>query len=76
MSAVVVHCKLCTVYWQHVMSEQTIRLLFKMKTKVVGWQSVVTDDTFQSDRRNFIISEFLYVFPQFSHTDLCKIITG
>jgi hypothetical protein len=55
--------------------------MFAMKSEVVGWLSVVSDDLVQSiDQRIceiqcFTISELSSEFPQISHTVLYEIIS-
>jgi hypothetical protein len=55
--------------------------MFIMKSEVVGWPSVVSDDLVESvdqkihERRRFTISEFSCEFPQISRTVLYKIVT-
>jgi hypothetical protein len=55
--------------------------MFTMKSKVLSWPSVVSDDCVQSadqtiyERWHFTISELSCEFPQISHTVLYEIIT-
>jgi hypothetical protein len=49
--------------------------MFTMKSEVVGWPSVVSDDLVQSERRRFTISEFSCKFLQISLAVLYEIIT-
>jgi hypothetical protein len=49
--------------------------MFTMKSEVVGWPSVVSDDFVQSERRHFTIRELSCEFPQISCTGLYEIIT-
>jgi hypothetical protein len=50
--------------------------MFTMKSEVVSWPSVVSDDLVQSAVKNicekwrFTVSELLFEFPQISHTRL------
>jgi hypothetical protein len=54
--------------------------MFTMKSEVVGWPSVGSDDFVKSvdqkiyERQFFTISELLCEFPEISHTVLYKII--
>jgi hypothetical protein len=56
--------------------------MFSMKSEVVGWPSVVSDDLVQSvdqnvcERQRFTISEFSCEFPQISRTLLYEIINS
>jgi hypothetical protein len=89
MSASEIHCELCVVYGQNVMSEGTVRqwcIMFKdgwtniYNEQWSGQPSVVSDlvqiiDKKICERQCFTISELLCEFPQISHTVLYKIIT-
>jgi hypothetical protein len=86
MSTVEIHCELCVVYSQNVMSEVTVRqwcLIFKDgKTNVYdeeqsGWPSVVSDDLVQSVDQKIVedgASQFqnfhVCEFPQIPRTVL------
>jgi hypothetical protein len=85
-----IHCELCTVYCQNVMSEGTVRQwcrMFKDGLRNVhneegsDWPSVLCDDLVQSvdqkicERQCFTIAELSCEFPQISRTVLYKIIT-
>jgi hypothetical protein len=62
MSAAEIHCEICTVYSQNVMSEGTVRQwcsskkgkqMLMMKGEVVGRPSAVSDNLVQSaDQKN------------------------
>jgi transposase len=88
MSTVEIHCELCMVYGQNIMSEETVRQWCRMFKD--GWAnvhneewsvrpSVVSDDLVQSvdekicERRGFTISELSCEFLQISHTALYEI---
>jgi transposase len=90
MSAAEIHCELCAVYGQNVMSEGTVRQwcrMFKHEPKNVhdkersGRPSAVSDDHVQGvdqkicERRRFTISEVSREFPQISLAVLYEIIT-
>jgi transposase len=89
MSAAEIHCELCTVYGQNVMSEGTGRQWCRMfeggqtnfhDEERSGRPSVVNDDLVQiveqkiCERRHFIISEVSREVPQILRTVLCEII--
>jgi hypothetical protein len=81
------------VYGQNTMSEGTLRQwcrmfkdewankMFTMKSEVIGWPSVVSDDSVQTvdqkiyERQQFTISELSCEFPQISHAVLYEIST-
>jgi hypothetical protein len=72
MSAAEIHCVLCAVYSQNVMTNGTLRQWCKMfrdgrsnvhNKKPSGRPSVVSDDRVQSERWCFTISELLFEFP-------------
>jgi hypothetical protein len=79
------------IYGQNVMREEAVRQWcrmfkdwqknFQMKSEVVGWPPVVSDDHLRNtdqeicERRYFTISELLLEFSQISRTLLYEIIT-
>jgi hypothetical protein len=72
MSAAEIHCVLCAVYSQNVMTEGTVRQWCRMfidgRTNVhnknpSGRLSVVSDDRVQSERLCFTISKLLFEIP-------------
>jgi hypothetical protein len=77
MSAAEVHHEVCVVYSQNVMSEGTARqwcwmfkdgrtnVVFTMKSEVVGWPSVVSDDFVQNEIRHSQFQNFLMNFRKF-----------
>jgi hypothetical protein len=90
MNTAEIHCELCVVYGQNIMSEGTVRQWCRMfrdgQTNVhneegSGWLSVVSDDLVQSvdqkicERWRFTVLELLCEFPQISRTVLYEIIT-
>jgi hypothetical protein len=79
MSTAEIHCVLCAVYGQSIMSEGTCRMFKDARTNIYdeersGRPSVVSDDLVQSveekncERRRFTISEVSCEFPQISRT--------
>jgi hypothetical protein len=57
MSAVEIHCELCTVYSQNLMSEGIVRQwyrMFMMKSEVVDWTSIMSNDLVQSVEQKFV----------------------
>jgi hypothetical protein len=83
MSAAEIHCELCAVYGQNVMSEGTVRQWCRMikdgRTNVhdeqrSGQPYVMSDQLVQSERRRFTILEVSYELPHISHTLLYDII--
>jgi hypothetical protein len=86
MSSVEIHRELCAVYGKNVLSEETIRQWYRMfkdgrtdvmmKSKVVGWPSVVSGDLVEKidqkicERRRFTISKVSREFPRISRTVL------
>jgi hypothetical protein len=90
VSSAEIHCELCAVYDQNVMSEGTVRQWCRMFKD--GWKnghdeerngqaSVLSDDLFQivdkkfCETRLFTISELSCEFPQISGSILYEIIT-
>jgi hypothetical protein len=89
MNAAEIHCELCVVYCQNIMSEWTARQWYRMfkdgwpnvhDEEQSGRPSVVSDDLVQSvdhkscERQHFTISELSCEFPQISRAVLYKII--
>jgi hypothetical protein len=69
MSAAEIHCELCVVYSQNIMSEGTKTMVFKM------FKDGRTDANQKIyERQRFTISELLCEFPQISRTVLYEII--
>jgi hypothetical protein len=74
MNVVEIHHELCAVYNPNVMSEGTVRQwcrMFMIKSEVVSWPSVVSEEHVQSERWHFKISELSYELLEIS----CEIIT-